>query len=140
MRIVVDTNCLLASISKKSKHFWLYEAFIAKKFIWLLSTEILMEYEEIIGEFYSSTTANIVLKILTSSTNIELLSPHFKLGLITKDPDDNKFSDLAISSNADFLISNDKHFNIFKKIKFPPLSVLRIEEFKKIMDLDFSNK
>ena len=32
------------------------------------------------------------------------------------------------------LVSNDKHFNIFKTIDFPPLNVVKLQEFKQILD------
>jgi uncharacterized protein len=135
MRVVIDTNCLIASIPANGDYFWLYLAFRAKQFTWILSTDILEEYEEKLGEFYSPETADIVLKILTTSPNVEFKYPYFQLGLMVNDPDDNKFADLAISTNANYLVSNDKHFNIFKKIDFPPLNVIKLKEFKKILNI-----
>jgi len=32
-------------------------------------------------------------------------------------------------------VSNDRHFNIFKDIKFPPLNIVNIQEFKGILNL-----
>jgi predicted nucleic acid-binding protein len=51
--------------------------------------------------------------------------------LITKIVDDNKFVDCAISSNADYLLTNDKDFNILKTIAFLKVNVVNIDEFKK---------
>lgn len=70
---------------------------------------------------------------LIASPNIELAEPYFYYDLITKDPDDNKFANLAISTNAQYLVSNDKHFNIFKQIDFPPLAVIKLEEFRQVL-------
>lgn len=75
------------------------------------------------------------MKILTTAPNVEFAVPYFRLGLMTNDPDDNKFADLAISTNAHYLVSNDRHFNIFKDIKFPPLNIVNIQEFKGILNL-----
>lgn len=135
MRVVIDTNCLIASIPASGDYFWLYLAFRAKRFTWVLSSEIINEYEEKLSEFYSPETAEIVLKVLITAPNVELTFPYFKFGLMTNDPDDNKFADLAISTNAHYLVSNNKHFNIFKKIDFPPLNVVKLKEFKKILDI-----
>jgi uncharacterized protein len=135
MRVVIDTNCLIASIPANGDYFWLYLAFRAKQFTWILSTDILEEYEEKLGEFYSPETADIALKILTTSSNVEFKYPYFQLGLMVNDPDDNKFADLAISTNAHYSVSNDKHFNIFKKIDFPPLNVVKLKEFKMILKI-----
>lgn len=135
MRVVIDTNCLIASIPPSSSEFWLYLAFRDLKFTWILSTEILNEYEEKLSEFYSPKTADRVLKILLRSPNIELMNPAFRWNIIVDDEDDNKFSDLAISANAHYLVSNDRHFNIFKNIDFPPLNVVKLNEFKEILNI-----
>ncbi len=133
MKVVIDTNCLVASVPRFGKDFWLYLAFQEKAFTWILSTEILNEYFEILSQFYSPETAEVVITVLLSSANIELTEPFFSYNLITKDPDDNKFANLAISANARYLVSNDKHFDIFKTIDFPPLDVVKLDEFKKIL-------
>ena len=59
MLAVIDTNCLLASIPPQSSHYWLYQAFRQEQFQWLISNEILSEYEEKLAEFYSENTANM---------------------------------------------------------------------------------
>jgi uncharacterized protein len=133
VKIVVDTNCLIASISPKSPFFFLYQAFRSQQFDWAVSTEILLEYEEQIALYYNQNTADRVLQILLASKNTLLAEPSFRWNLIKDDADDNKFSDLALSVNADYLVSNDRHFNVFKEIDFPPLSVIKLDQFKKIL-------
>lgn len=133
MRVVIDTNCLIASIPPKSEEFWLYLAFREQAFTWVISTEILNEYYEILSDFYSPETANIVVDILLAAENVELAEPYFSYNLIVTDPDDNKFSNLAISTNAHYLVSDDKHFNIFKEIDFPHLNVVKLKKFKRIL-------
>ena len=56
-----------------------------------------------------------------------------KWNLITADPDDNKFVDCALNAGADYLVTNDHHFNILKSIDFPPIKVVDIETFKSIL-------
>ncbi len=131
MVVVVDTNCLLASIPPLSKYFWLYEAFKDEKFSWVVSNEILMEYEEKIADKYSQKTADIVLSILSVAPNVIFTTPFFNWNLIAQDPDDNKFVDAAISSNANYLITNDKDFNVLKKVDFPKVEIISLNEFKK---------
>jgi len=43
--------------------------------------------------------------------------------------DDNKFVDCAIVANADFIVSEDNHFNILKEIPFPHIRVIKLEDF-----------
>ena len=65
--------------------------------------------------------------------NVYQSSIFFKYILITQDLDDNKFVDCAFSSNCDYLVTNDKHFNILKNINFPQINVISFEEFSVIM-------
>lgn len=133
MRAVIDTNCLLVSIPSQSRYFWLYQAFISGKFDWLISNEILAEYEEILAKYYSEKTAGIVLNILSVAPNVIYTEAYFKWNLIAQDPDDNKFADLAIAGNADYLVTNDKHYDPLKKIDFPKMNVVSLDEFKHIL-------
>ena len=79
MIAVIDTNCLLASIPPQSSHYWLYEAFKSEQFEWLISNEILTEYEEKLIDRYSIRTANLVLSILSVAPNVIHLEPFFKM-------------------------------------------------------------
>jgi putative PIN family toxin of toxin-antitoxin system len=133
MIAVIDTNCLLASIPPQSSYYWLYTAFKDQRFEWLLSNEIMAEYEEQLASRYSERTANLVLSVLSSAPNVIFDEPYFKWNLVENDPDDNKFADLTISGNADYLVTNDKHFNPLKNIDFPKLTIVTLDEFEKII-------
>lgn len=69
MRVVIDTNCLRASIPPKSPFYDLYRYFEGGLFIWYVSTEILLEYEEILSLTYSEQTAHLVLHTLAIAPN-----------------------------------------------------------------------
>ncbi len=133
MRVVIDTNCLIASIPSKNPEYWLYLAFRNKAFDWYISNEVLLEYEEILTDFYSPATASLVSNILLNASNVVKSEPFIRWNLITGDPEDNKFADLAISANAHYLVTQDHHFNILKETPFPSVTVVSIQEFQKIM-------
>jgi putative PIN family toxin of toxin-antitoxin system len=133
MVVVIDTNCLLASIPPKGSYYWFYLAFNEQRFQWLISNEIMAEYEERLISRYSEKIANIVLHTLNVAPNVIFDEPYFKWNLVEKDPDDNKFADLAIAGNADYLVTNDKHFDPLKIIEFPKLNIVNLNEFKKII-------
>ena len=133
MRVIVDTNCLIASIPPKNPEYWLYKAFRDKTFDWVISNEILLEYEEVIGDFYSPHTADLVINILLTASNVLRSEPFTRWQLITEDPDDNKFADLAISANVNYLVTNDHHFDVLKQLPFPTVKVISLDEFKEIM-------
>jgi len=52
--------------------------------------------------------------------------------LITADLDDNKYVDCTIASGSDYLVTNDKHFNVLKDVDFPKIIVLNEDHFKEI--------
>ena len=133
MNVIIDTNCLIASIPPKNQEHWLYIAFRQKTFDWIISNEILLEYEEQIGSFYSPHTAELVINILLNASNIIHSEPFIRWQLITNDPDDNKFVDLAISANAQYLVTNDRHFNVLKTLPFPTVKIVALNEFKEIL-------
>ena len=93
--------------------------------------KLLDEYEEKLTEFYSQKTAYLILEILCTANSVIFAEPHFQWNLIEEDPDDNKFADLAIS-NADCLVTFDRHFNIFKETDFPRLAVLTPLQFQQL--------
>ncbi len=53
MKIVVDANVLLVSISPRSANNWLWQAILSGKVDVYLTTDILLEYSEIITEYMS---------------------------------------------------------------------------------------
>ncbi len=134
LRVVIDTNCLRASIPPKSPFYQLYLDFKAGKFEWFVSTEILLEYEEILTQTYSANTALLVLNQLAIAPNVVFTEPAFRWDLIKYDYDDNKFADLALYINADYMVSNDSDFDVFKDLDFPTLKVVDLETFLNILN------
>ena len=90
MRVVIDTNVLRTTIRKGNFERFIYDAFKAEVFEWVVSTEILNEYHEKLTEFYSSETADLILNILMAAPNVILAEPAFRWNLISDDPDDNR--------------------------------------------------
>nr|WP_299423279.1 putative toxin-antitoxin system toxin component, PIN family [uncultured Emticicia sp.] len=130
MRVVIDTNILVASLSSNSKNYWIIEALLDKKIELCLTNDILLEYEEVLKIKYSALVADAFLASLKDLSNVYEIQVYFQWSIIQTDSDDNKFVDCAIAGNVDFLISNDKHFSILKTIDFPKLNLLRLEEFE----------
>ena len=91
------------------------------------------EYEEISAEKKSAIVAENVIHLLLESEFVELVNPYFKLRLIEADHDDDKFVDCAFAANATFIVSNDKHYDVLKEIKFPKILVLKLKEFLKML-------
>jgi len=133
MKIVLDTNCLLPAIFPHSKYHWIWKCFRHGVFTLCYSNEIIVEYEELLSNLYPpDVTENTILLLLTSG-NVEKVIPYYKWNLIPADPDDNKFVDCAFNAGADYIVTNDKHFNVLKNIDFPQINTIDIDTFKKII-------
>ena len=131
--IVLDTNCLLQSLSRRSPYYKVWEDFVLGKYTLCISNSILEEYEEIIASHMSPLAASIAVETILRANNVVRVDAHYQFHLITADPDDNKFVDCAIVSNAEYIVTEDKHFNVLKTKPFPVVEVRKLQEF--YMDL-----
>ncbi len=132
LRIVLDTNVLLVSISSRSHTHWIFQKLLQGEFDLYITNEILMEYEEIISEKYNDRVAKDVVRTLLKLPNVHQQTIYYHWNLIHDDPDDNKFVDCAVSANVHYLISHDKHVHVLHQIDFPKVDVLSIDAFKAI--------
>lgn len=99
-----------------------------------LTSDILLEYEEKIADIFDKSVAELIIGALELLSNVHKVQTYYNFEIIRDDPDDNKFVDCAIASNAHYLVSNDKHFRVLKKLEFPRVNLLKIEEFKELLD------
>jgi uncharacterized protein len=127
--VVLDTNVFLVSLALQSDYAPIFDSLVEGHFDMVVSTEILAEYEEIIGQRYDKQTVNDIFELFLNLPNIIKKEHSYRFLLIEADADDDKFSDIAIASNADLLVTDDKHFNILKKIGFPKVPTIKAKEF-----------
>ncbi len=128
------TRSVLVSISSKSQYHWIFQSLIHQEFELSITTDILSEYEEIISDKYSTEVAQNTIRTLILLPNVIRTNVYFNWNLIQNDRDDDKFVDCAIASNSDAIITHDKHFNVLKNILFPPVTVMKISDFKAFLN------
>ena len=129
MNIVLDTNALLMAISAKNVYHTVWLSFLRGEYTLCITNEIIDEYLEVISRNINMIVAEKIVAAILNRENTTKLDPHFRFNLIEEDKDDNKFVDCAIAGNASYIVTEDHHFNVLKKIKFPPISVIGIDEF-----------
>lgn len=132
-RIVLDTNCLIMSLSARNQYTEIWQKLVKGEYTLCVSNEILEEYEEVIARNISPKVARIVLSYMQILTNVTFIDPHYSFGLIHADEDDNKFVDCAIASNAIFIVTEDRHYNELANIPFPKVEVIGIDDFMKYL-------
>ncbi|MBX3043887.1 MAG: putative toxin-antitoxin system toxin component, PIN family [Ignavibacteriae bacterium] len=133
MKIVLDSNVLLVSVPSKSKYRIIFDKFLSRHFELIISNDILTEYIELLSIKANSNVSANIAETLLFSKNVTMQQIYYNFNLIEIDKDDNKFVDCAIAGGADYIVTNDKHFNILKQIDFPKVSVISIDEFIELL-------
>ena len=129
MKVVIDTNIMFAGLASASPYFALVEGIYTQTLTLLVSTPILLEYEEILREVYSESVLQYFFDFLHISDNILFVNPTYRFQLPFEDADDQKFVDCAVCGQADFLITNDRHFRRLRDLPFPCVVVITGKEF-----------
>lgn len=133
MRIVLDTNSLIQSIPERSPYFGVWLSILRGENTLCVTNEILEEYAEVLQRLAGKDTADYVLDTLIKHPYTELLDPYFRFNLITTDPDDNKFVDCAIAANARYIVTNDRHYDILRQIRFPVVNIIALKDFLELL-------
>lgn len=118
---------------KKSNYRPIFDAYRAGKFELAVSTEILNEYAEIFEQKMTAEISENIIELILKQPNSIQTEIYFRWAFIISDYDDNKFVDTAISTNADFIITSDRHYNILKEIPFPKVTVISLDAFMEVL-------
>ncbi len=129
MVVTIDCNIFVMSLTSRSPYHIIYKSLIQQKYTLVLSGEILLEYEEVVQRKYNVSTANALVSLLKELPNVRFQNTYYKWHLISIDEDDNKYVDCAIAGSANYLVTQDKHFQILKTINFPKVNIISIDEF-----------
>ncbi|MEO8413755.1 MAG: PIN domain-containing protein [Ginsengibacter sp.] len=101
-KIVVNTNALLRSVSRRSAYAVVLDKLYENAFEVYITDDILLEYEEKITDNFTGETAELIIGAFSLLPNVKKVDIHFQLNLIVADPEDNKFSDCAFAGNGSF--------------------------------------
>ncbi|WP_373512054.1 putative toxin-antitoxin system toxin component, PIN family [Persicitalea sp.] len=133
MRLVLDTNSLLVCIGRLSKFRPIFDALLEGRIQLLISNEILNEYVEKLQEKTNLIVAENIANFLLRSPDVERIDIYFNWSIISEDVDDNKFVDCALNGRADYLVTDDKHYNLLKSRGFPVVNIIRTQDFLKLI-------
>ncbi len=131
-KVVIDTNVFITIFKKDGSNRWMYDKILKGEWQLCLNNEIFMEYWEILVRRMNVPIAANIIDFLISHPNILFINTFIRLNLISVDPDDNKFCDCCFAASANFIISNDRHFQILKHIKFPKLLTFKTQQIKQV--------
>lgn len=129
--IVLDTNCLLQALPSKSPYHKIWTDILDGKISLCVNTDILEEYEEILAQKTSPDIAHNVVEAIANLTSTLMQTTYMHFELLSNDLDDNKFVDCAIAADAEYIVTNDKHFDALRDIPWPKVEIIKIAEFIK---------
>lgn len=110
MRIILDTNVLASGIFFSGPPYRILQAWRDNKLQFVVSTDILAEYQRvatILGEKFPRIDVQPILDLVTVNSDIVAAPPLPEP--VCDDPDDDKFIACAIASKTRAIVSGDKH-------------------------------
>ena len=124
MIVVIDTNALVPMLGTTHPFHKILRMWMRGEFTLALTTEILLEYEEIakprIGDRRWHEFPVLLDRVAALRNNLLRVSPTFRFRLIAADPDDDKFADCAIAAEANYIITSDHHFDALTGSGYKP--------------------
>ena len=129
--IVLDTNCLLQALPTRSPYHKVWTDVLDGKISLCVNTDILEEYEDVLGRKTTSEIAHNIVEAIANLTTTTMQNTYVHFELLPADSDDNKFVDCAVAADAEYIVTNDKHFNPLKDIPWPKVEIIKIAEFIK---------
>lgn len=133
LRVLLDTNVLVVSLARHLKYHWVFERLVAGEYQLIVTNEILTEYQEQIAKRYGLPYTEAQLDFLLLLPNVVGVTPFYRWRLIKDDPDDDKFVDAAVAANADYIVTNDKHFRLLQDLDFPPVRTVTLDAFEVLL-------
>ena len=118
MIVVIDTNVVLSMFKRGHPNRPIFNAWTAGGLRWAISAEIVLEYEEVAARMAQPAYAALVFQTMDAvealQQNILRVSPSFRFHLVATDADDDKFADCAIAAEADYILTEDRHFDVLR--------------------------
>ena len=131
--IVLDTNCLLQALPSNSPFHKIWTEVVDGSICLCVNTDILEEYEEVLARKTTPEIARNIVDALANLSTTVFQNTYVHFELLPADSDDNKFVDCAVASDAEYIVTNDKHFNPLKEIPWPKVEIIKIAEFIKLI-------
>lgn len=131
--IVLDTNCLLQALPSKSAYHKVWTEVLDGSISLCVNTDILEEYEEVLARKASPEIARNIVEAIAKLPTTFFQDTYMHFELLPADSDDNKFVDCAVAANAEYIVTNDKHFNPLKTIPWPKVEIIKLVDFIKLL-------
>lgn len=120
MKIVLDTNVLVSGIFWGGTPFRILEQWISDDMEIIATPDILNEYVRFISALGKKQAELMTQWIDLITANMTIIEKRISLS-ISRDPDDNKFLECAVSGDVDCIVSGDDDLLTLKAIHAIPI-------------------
>jgi len=124
MIVCIDTNTVVQALAQHHHFHPILDAWVGGQLTWAVSTPILLEYEEVLTRLSGPSRWRKLARLMDlaelTSENLLRVTPSFHFHVVTADPDDNIFTDCAITADADYLLTEDAHFAPLVDVGYKP--------------------
>jgi uncharacterized protein len=106
IKAILDTNVIVSGVFWKGAPFEILEAWQKRRFI--LDLPILNEYRRVLDEMTKKRPTSVLGSILeVIELHSEMVEPVSFTRTVCSDPDDDKFLEVALAADADYVVSGD---------------------------------
>ena len=137
MIVCLDTNTVVQALAEGHPFHPILDAWVAGGLTWAVSTETLLEYEEVLtrssGAARWRKLARLMDLVELTGGNVLRVTPSFRFAIVAADPDDNIFTDCAITAGAEYLITDDRHFAALKNSGYRTQPIAPLEFISKFL-------
>lgn len=131
MKIVIDTNIIISGIFFGGKPRELLKQWFSGKCTVICTEDILREYRRTIEKLTEKTKRDVSESIITTIVeNLEMIET-VVFESYSRDPDDDKFINCAISGNVKYIVSGDKDLLVLEQVS--GIEIIEISDFLIIM-------
>ena len=126
--VVLDTNVLISSIFwEKGNSHKIVDIAIEQKITNFTSPEMLNELARVLRQKFKQTEEYIESQLALIANYSQIIEPKIKANVVPEDAKDNMIIECALSSDADYIITGDKH--LLKLKEYKGIKILAPKEF-----------
>ena len=117
LKVVIDTNVYISAIFWNGNPRKIIELGRDGKIEIYTSKDIIGEISDVLMRKFKLESYDVERILIDFSSFTILVNPIQSLKIIKQDPDDDKFIECAVSCDADYIISGDRHLINLKEYK-----------------------
>lgn len=129
IRVVPDTNVYISALMFGGAPGLFLDLAFAGKFQIVSSLDILLELTEKLSGKFKLPLADSAAIRKRLEQKCSIVFPNMRLDLVKDDPDDNRVLEFAQSSNADYIVSGDRHLLSLASFRQRPIITVRQAKF-----------